>query len=134
MAHEPVSVRTNKKISAARQIRAAIGHFHLQQYECAITLAGAGEGQSEPNMLDHAFNVLKRTFSATELNIYRNWLKHPTGPHEAVIDELEVIAALIRAIQKFVSTYRESHPDFEQFSQWAMQHGYIKRPLTEKAE
>jgi hypothetical protein len=54
------AIETSKKLSALRQIRAAMGHFHLKQFECAITLAGAAEGQSETNALDHAFNVLKR--------------------------------------------------------------------------
>ena len=128
------SIETSKKSSALRQIRAAIGHFHLKQYECAITLAGAGEGQSEANALDHAFNVLKRKFSPKDLNLFRNWLKHPSGPQTATIDELEVVTALIRAVQKFVSTYKVSHQDFENFSAWALEHGYITRPLIEKVD
>ena len=128
------SIKTTKKISAARQIRAAIGHFNLKQYDCAITLAGAGEGQSEANALNHAFNVLKRKFSAKDLNLVRNWLKHPSGSQNLTIDELEVVTALIRAVQKFVSTYKESHQDFEDFSAWCMAHGYTSTPLTQREE
>jgi hypothetical protein len=46
---------------------------------------------------------------------------------------LEVVVAISRAIQKFVATYAESHPDLEKFSQWALDAGYIKTPLLEKA-
>jgi hypothetical protein len=28
----------------------------------------------------HLFNVLKGKFSGKELNLFRNWLKHATGP------------------------------------------------------
>ena len=33
------SIETNKKWASLRQIRAAIGHFEMKQYECAMTLA-----------------------------------------------------------------------------------------------
>ena len=32
------------------------------------------------------------------------------------IDELEVVVAIARASQKFVATYEEIHPEFEEFS------------------
>ena len=128
------SIETNKKWASLRQIRAAIGHFELKQYECAMTLAGAGESILPDNPLMHLFNVLKDKFTGRELNLFRNWLKHATGPEKMTIDELEVVVAISRAIQKFVATYEESHPDFLKFSDWAMGAGYIKIPLTKKAE
>jgi hypothetical protein len=131
MATAP-KVETSKKWASLRQIRAAIGHFELKQYECAITLAGAGESILPENPLMHLFNVLKSKFSGKELNLFRNWLKHPTGPDKATIDELEVVIAISRAIQKFVATYEESHSDFQKFSDWAIEAGYIKTPLIEK--
>ena len=60
-------------------------------------------------------------------------MKHPSGPDEAEITEQAVVITIIRAIQKFVGTYEATHAGFENFSQWAMQKGYTKRPLTEKA-
>jgi hypothetical protein len=131
MTNRP-SIKTSKKWASLRQIRAAIGHFELQQYECAITLAGAGESILPANPLMHLFNVLKGMFSGKDLNLFRNWLKHETGATEATIDELEVVVSITRAIQKFVATYKESHPDFEKFSAWAIDAGYIKTPLTEQ--
>jgi hypothetical protein len=129
---EAPKVETSKKWASLRQIRAAIGHFELKQYECAMTLAGAGESILPENPLMHLFNVLKGKFSGRELNLFRNWLKHATGPDTMTIDELEVVVAISRAIQKFVATYEEIHPDFEKFSDWAIQAGYIKTPLIEK--
>jgi hypothetical protein len=131
MADAP-SVKTNKKWASIRQIRMAIGHFKQKQYECAITLAGAGEGILPENALMHLFNVLKSKFTGKDLNLVRNWLKHASGPYNATIDELEVVIAISRAIQKFVATYAESHDDFEDFSKWALDAGYIKTPLTKK--
>jgi len=120
------AVETNKKWASPRQIRAAIGHFELKQYECAMTLAGAGESILSENPLMHLFNVLKRKFSGKQLNLFRNWLKHATGPDKITIDELEVVVAVARAIQKFVATYEERHGDFERFSEWVLDAGYIK--------
>lgn len=97
-----------------------------------MTLAGAGESILPENPLMHLFNVLKGRFSGKELNLFRNWLKHATGPNTMTIDELEVVVAISRAIQKFVATYEENHPEFEKFSDWAIQAGYIKTPLIEK--
>ena len=127
-------VETNKKWASLRQIRAAIGHFEQKQYECAMTLAGAGESILPDNPLMHLFNVLKGKFTGKELNLFRNWLKHASGPDKMTIDELEVMVAISRAIQKFVASYEEIHPDFEQFSKWALDAGYIKAPLIEKKQ
>ncbi len=131
---DPKEVVTTKKWASLRQIRAAIGHFELKQYECAMTLAGAGESILPENPLMHLFNVLKGKFSGKELNLFRNWLKHATGPDKMTIDELEVVVAIARAIQKFVATFEETHADFEKFSKWAVEKGYIKTPLTAKKE
>ena len=127
MADAP-AIETNKKWASLRQIRAAIGDFELNQYECAMTLAGAGESILPENSLMHLFNVLKGKFSGKELNLFRNWLKHASGPDKMTIDELEVVVAIARAIQK----YGEVHADFQKFSDWALDAGYIKTPLTER--
>jgi hypothetical protein len=131
---DPSAVETTKKWASLRQIRAAIGHFELKQYECAMTLAGAGESILPESPLMHLFNVLKGKFSGKELNLFRNWLKHATGPDRMTIDELEVVVAIARAIQKFVATFGETHADFEKFSKWAVDKAYIKTPLTAKKE
>jgi|SRR5262249_2173950 len=125
-------VKTTKKLSAPRQICAAIEHFHKKDYECAITLAGAAEGQVKEKKKNHLFRLILKSFSSDEANAYIHWLKHPSGPDKAEITEQEVVITIIRAIQKFVSTYGESHARFETFSEWCIANGYTKKPLTEK--
>src|SRR5437016_3103522 len=44
MADVGKTIETDKKRASLRQICAAIDHFHKGNYECAITLAAAGEG------------------------------------------------------------------------------------------
>ena len=44
-------IRTNKKLSALRQIVMAIKCVDSVDYECAITLAGAAEGQIDEKQI-----------------------------------------------------------------------------------
>ena len=125
-------IKTDKKLSALRQILAAIEHFEKKDYECAITLAAAGEGQCKEATTAHLFKLIRAKFSADETNAVINWLKHPSGPHGCEITELEVVTTIIRGIQKFVGTYEITHVNFQSFGEWCMQKGYTKKPLTEK--
>jgi hypothetical protein len=81
-------VAMTKKEAAFRQITAAIKHFESEEYECAITLAGAAEGQlfTEDGSRD-LFSELKMRVPpefkdkqewVARLNETRDWLKHPT--------------------------------------------------------
>lgn len=125
-------LKTNKKLSARRQTIAAIEHLHKKDYECAITLAGAAEGQVKERGTTHLFRLMLRRFSSDEANVFIHWMKHPSGPFNAEIEELEVVTTIIRAIQKYVGTYEETCPQFETFSEWCIANGYTKKPLTEK--
>jgi hypothetical protein len=127
-------VKTTKKLSAKRQILAAIEHFDKKDYECAITLAGAGENQIKEDSKLHLFQLIRAKFSSDETNLFYNWMKHSSGPDGAEIDELEVVTSLIRAVQKYVDAYKETCPQFEEFSKWCVAKGYTKKPLTEKAK
>lgn len=127
------TIETDKQRSAIRQICAAIKHFQNGEYECAITLAAAGEGQVPENMKSYLFRLLKEKLPGYDHNAFSNWLKHPTGPRTATIPELEVVVMIARAIQKFVAAYEATRPEFEEFSKWAVNAGHIPRPLTEKA-
>jgi hypothetical protein len=124
----------DQQLSAQRQICAAIEHFHKKDYECAITLADAAEGQVKEKTSNHLFRLIRKKFSSDETNAFITWMKHPSGLDRAEITEQEVVVTIIRAIQKFVGTYEATCVDFENFSQWATQKNYIKRPLTEKAQ
>jgi hypothetical protein len=48
-------IKTTKQLSAFRQTVGAIEHFHKKDYECAITLAGAAEGQVKEKTTNHLF-------------------------------------------------------------------------------
>jgi hypothetical protein len=78
-----------KKEAALRQITAAIVHFEKKDYECAITLAGAAEGELPTNKASkHLFHELrvrvppefKNEKNLTNwVNATRDWLKHETA-------------------------------------------------------
>lgn len=97
-ASKPTETVT-KKEAARKQITAAIEHYNNGEYECAITLAGAAEGQLISQDSDgHLFNRLKEfvpaEFKSKEwmdrLNAARDWLKHktPQWGDEWAIDDL----------------------------------------------
>ena len=108
-----------KKEAARRQITAAIEHYEKGEYECAITLAGAAEGQLTTKDDDnHLFNELRvrrppefknEKEWVDELNAAQHWLKHAT-PHlgdEWVFDDFGAGTMILRAITKFHWTYRQ---------------------------
>jgi hypothetical protein len=109
--------KTTKQVSAFRHISAAIDHFEKQNYECAITLAAAGEGQIVERSTGHFFRVIRAKFSGQAL-------KHSSGPDEKEITEQEVVVTIIRGIQKYVGTYEVSHSKFETFSKWCIANGF----------
>jgi hypothetical protein len=125
-------IKTTKQIAAYRQIVAAIEHLHKKDYECAITLAGAAEGQVKEKT-NHLFRLILKKFSSDEANAYIHWLKHPSGPDGAEITEQEVVTTIIRAIQKYVGAYETNHPHFTTFSEWCIASGYTKKPLINRA-
>ncbi len=102
-------IKTSKQLSAFRQISAAIDHVEKKDHECAITLAGAAEG-----------------------NMFIHWMKHSSVPENAEIEEQEVVTTIIRAIQKYVGAHETMHPKFQTFSDWCIAKGYTKKPLAEK--
>ncbi|MGB7102394.1 MAG: hypothetical protein WBD95_26975 [Xanthobacteraceae bacterium] len=131
-------VRTTKKLSALRQILMAIKCIDSVDYECAITLAGAAEGQIDEKQIPegtrpHLFRVLRAKFAPEPVNEDVTWMKHPSGAFDRDVTQFDVALTIARAIQKYVATYQETHVRFEEFSQWAVMKKHIPRPLTEKA-
>jgi hypothetical protein len=131
-------VRTTKKLSAMRQILMAIRCIDSVDYECAVTLAGAAEGQIDEKLIPadtelHLFRVIRRYFSSEETNADVVWMKHPSGKFNRDVTQFDVALTISRAIQKYVAAYQETHVRFEDFSQWAVEKKHIPRPLTEKA-
>jgi hypothetical protein len=100
-----ILVETSKQLSSQRQIEAAILHHKNRAFECAITLAHAGENVAGKDDIVSLFNKLKEKMFDTDHNMYANWLKHPSGPKTATISELEVLAMIQRAISKYNAAY-----------------------------
>ena len=139
MALKPTEINTSKYDSSRRQINAAIAHLHNKDFECAITLAAAAEGQL-PDIDVSLFRRLLKRDKDEKMNLDLNgiitWLKHPTPdkPTNATISEFEVALTISRAIHKFVATYAVSMREFEGFSIWAVENGHLPRQLTEPSE
>ena len=94
-----------------RQIHAAIEHLHRGDFECAITLAAAGEGMLPPTEEPY-FRELAAKWRYEDIV---NWLRHgeikdiengKKEQREAVtITELGTIAVIYRAIAKFDAVF-----------------------------
>ena len=94
-----------------RQIYAAIEHLHRGDFECAITLAAAGEGMLPPTEEPY-FRELAAKWRYEDIV---NWLRHgeikdiengKKEQREAVtITELGTIAVIYRAIAKFDAVF-----------------------------
>jgi hypothetical protein len=131
-------IETNVHFASMRQINAAIEHMHRDDYECAITLAGAAEGMLPDTDEPHFRQKMKELAGAPEIkaaggatgpNDYINWLKHASlmkggpGIENAIIPLIEVIAVIWRAITKFRVTYPEVRtPQMLSFENWARSH------------
>lgn len=127
------SIGTNIRFASTRQIHAAIYHMHQGHFECAITLAAAGEGIL-PDTDDPHFRqkvkaleqkLPKDNKGEIRANAFINWLKHGrVAPNEdqiegATIDRLEVIVTIWRAISKYIAVYGHSTPEMQTFAVWA---------------
>jgi len=99
------SIETSKQLASQRQIEAAILHHKNGAFECAITLAHAGEDVASKPGIVSFFDRLKEKMFDTDHNLFANWLKHPSGPNTATITELEVAAMIQRGISKFSAAY-----------------------------
>jgi hypothetical protein len=117
-----------------RQIHGAIDHVYRGDYECAITLAGAGEGILPETDKPHFRQKEKELAKLPEIkaaggaigpNDYINWLKHGSlvrgGPRieNATIPAEESIKTIWRAITKYRATYDDLSPQMMMFRDWA---------------
>src|SRR5882757_2766381 len=107
----PQHVDTCIRYASMRQIHAAIEHLHRGDFECAITLAAAGEGMLPPTEEPY-FRELAAKWRYEDIV---NWLRHgeikdiengKKEQREAVtITELGTIAVIYRAIAKFDAVF-----------------------------
>jgi len=130
----PVSIDTNLRIASMRQIHCAIEHLERGDYECAITLAHAGEGMllepGEP-YLRHKIKKMSKSGEiqvaggAIDPNDFSVWLKHGTfngvKTQEAKIPAEESVAFVCRAISKFKAVYNDLSPQMISFINWAIE-------------
>lgn len=121
-------MRTNKQLSASRQIHAAIKHYRAGEFECAITLCSAAEGQiPEPVRPVHLFRILQNAVAdrpspdgeKDDFNFAATWLKHGWGDDDVEIDEGHVVFWLNRAISKYRATYGIGTPEMADLFAWA---------------
>jgi len=91
-----------------RQIHAAIEHLQRGDFECAMTLAAAGEGMLPPTDEPHFRELARMT-----VNDIVDWLRH--GPMKdkenrrrvrgQTLKESEAIFVIYRAIAKFDAVF-----------------------------
>ncbi len=121
-------MKTNKKTAASRQIHAAIKHYRAGEFECAITLCSAAEGQiPEPERPEHLFRLLRQAAEAKpsldgekdDFNFAANWLKHGWGNDEVEIDNTLVLFWLNRAISKYRAAYGIGTTEMADLFMWA---------------
>ena len=122
-------VQTSKRLSAERQIHDAIAHFHAGDFECAITLCSAAEGQMpEPSEPVNLFRILQNHVKEhpapdgqkDDFNEVASWMKHPDyGPDQVEVDEWIVIFWLNRAISKYRAVYASGTPIMAELFPWA---------------
>ena len=115
-----------KQEAALSQINGAIKHFEGKEYACAITLAAAAEGQLAPSRGSKHLLAELRVRVPPEfknekewvdwLNAAVHWLKHPTEHgDEWEIDQASAAIMILRAISKFVWTYKRGTKRMTQF-------------------
>jgi hypothetical protein len=115
-------IQTSKRLAAMRQIHAAIGHFHAGDFECAITLCSAAEGQmpepDEPSR--HLCGRLKQAGAKSDdFNFVATWMKHGWGRDEVEIPQWMVAMWLNRAISKYRAVYGGGTPEMTALFPWA---------------
>ena len=139
----PVSIDTHIRLSSMRQINRAIDHCINGEYECAITLAHAGEGmlpEPEKPYLRHKIKAMSKSEEIQDAggltgpNDISVWLKHGTlngARTEAItIPAEESVAFVCRAISKFEAVYGEISPQMLGFRKWATE--WLQKDLNRK--
>lgn len=137
----PVPIDTNIRLASMRQINRAIDHCINGEYECAITLAHAGEGMLAEPEKPYLRQKIKDMSKSNEIqaaggltgpNDLSVWLKHGTLNRERVetvpIPAEESVAFVCRAISKFEAVYDDLSPQMISFRKWAKE--WLERDLS----
>jgi hypothetical protein len=133
----PPFIDTSIQIAAMREIHGAIDHFRRGDFECALTLAAAGQAmvpETDESHFRQKAEILEALIASlknepVDIPELIHWLKHGTlriggSINENVrIGEFAVIATIWRGIAKFESYYvaREGDrtPQMLNFERWA---------------
>lgn len=129
---------TTKKLASLRQLHAAIEHLRNGDYECAVTLAAAAEGQLAGRGKRDFWQLMKivafqgrtdRKAVISELNETRDWLKHPTRQLKdyRYIHADDAWIACLRAAMQFVSVFEQQSSRMEHFFKRAEKLDYIEK-------
>jgi hypothetical protein len=102
-----------------RQIHAAIAHWRVGDFECAITLAAAAEAML-PDIDEPRFREAQ---NITRVNEISNWLIHGRfdlvkgdDVDTVVIEELDTVVVIHRAILKFEAIFwKDKTPQMTSF-------------------
>ena len=133
----PSFIDTNIRLAAMREIHAAIDHFRRGDFECAVTLAAAGQAmvpetdeshfRPKTEILEALIAGLKN--ESVDIPEIIHWLKHGTLriggsiTENVRIGEFGVIATIWRGIAKFEGYYvaneRDRTPQMLSFERWA---------------
>jgi hypothetical protein len=128
----PTHIDTTVQWASMRQIHCAIEHLHKGDFECAITLAGAGEGilpeTDGPHFRQKVIAFSKEIPAidggAKGANDFFNWCKHGSlvkggqRYETAKISQFEVLVAIYRAMTKFQAVYEVQTPQMLSFKNW----------------
>ena len=127
----PTQIETTIRVASMRQIHAAINHLHRGDFECAITLAAAGEGMLPA--IDNPDSFLREkalipmpasSYAEVRVNEIVDWLAHGisgdgTRIELVQISEREMIVTIFRAISRFEPVYGLT-PQMRQFAKCAI--------------
>jgi hypothetical protein len=126
----PTQIETSIRVASMRQIHAAIDHLHRGDFECAITLAAAGEGMlpaiDNPDSFLKTMALIPMPASSAEARVNEivDWLAHGisgdgTRIELVQISEREMIVTIFRAISRFEPVYGLT-PQMRQFAKCAI--------------
>jgi hypothetical protein len=126
----PTQIETSIRVASMRQIHAAIDHLHRGDFECAMTLATAGEGMlpaiENPDLFLKTMARIPMPASSAEARVSEivDWLAHGisgdgTRIELVQISEREMIVTIFRAISRFEPVYGLT-PQMRQFAKCAI--------------
>jgi len=117
-----------KREAALKQIRVAIKLLEEEEFEAAITLAGAAEGMmlkgAQPIAMFEQLKELRPADFRTEpewvsfLNALLYWLKHSGDQESNVIGEFDAWVMIVRALTKYHGTFDERPPEVDALMAW----------------